>query len=102
MMAVMSDGARTEADSGRSYKSIVRANVLTVFNVILAVAGGLTLVFGDWQDALFLGILVANSGIGILQEVRAKQALDRLSALVAPHATVVHDGVASRVAVEEV
>jgi cation-transporting P-type ATPase E len=86
---------------GRSYGSIVRANVFTVFNLILAVAGGLTLAFGEWQDALFLGILVANSGIGILQEVRAKRALDRLSALVAPHATVVRGGAPRKVEVDE-
>jgi len=94
-------GAATEEPQGRSYKSIVRANVFTVFNLILAVAGGLTLVFGEWQDALFLGILVANSAIGIVQEVRAKRALDRLSALVAPHATVVRDGTPRKVEVED-
>ena len=78
--------------SSRSYASIVRANVLTVFNLILAVFGGLMLAFGSWQDALFLGVLVANSLIGITQEVRAKRALDRLSALVVPTATVLRDG----------
>ena len=88
--------------TSRSTWSIVRANVLTVFNVILLVAGIVTLAFGQWQDALFLGILVANSGIGIFQEVRAKNALDRLAALVAPTATVVRDGEARQVAVEEV
>jgi P-type E1-E2 ATPase len=94
-------GAVTEEPQGRSYKSIVRANVFTVFNLILAIAGGLTLIFGEWQDALFLGILVANSAIGIVQEVRAKKALDRLSALVAPHATVVRDGSPHKVEVGE-
>ncbi|HEY3542700.1 MAG TPA: HAD-IC family P-type ATPase [Gaiellaceae bacterium] len=88
--------------SSRSYASIVRANVLTVFNLILAVAGVATLAFGDWQDALFLGILVANAGIGTLQEVRAKRALDRLSALVAPAATVIRGGRARTVAVGDV
>ena len=78
--------------SSRSYASIVRANVFTVFNLILAVFGGLMLAFGSWQDALFLGVLVANSLIGITQEVRAKRALDRLSALVVPTATVLRDG----------
>jgi len=78
--------------SSRSYLSIVRANVLTVFNGILAAFGVLTLVFGDWRDALFLGILVANAAIGITQEVRAKRTLDRLAALVAPVATVIRDG----------
>jgi cation-transporting P-type ATPase E len=80
--------------SSRSYASIVRANVLTVFNLILAVAGTATLLFGQWQDALFLGVLVGNSAIGIVQEVRAKRALDRLAALVAPTATVMRDGAA--------
>ena len=88
--------------SSRSYASIVRANVLTVFNLILAVFGALMLAFGSWQDALFLGILVANSTIGIVQEVRAKRALDRLSALVVPTATVLRDGEPHHLPREEV
>jgi cation-transporting ATPase E len=88
--------------SSRSYASIVRANVLTVFNAILAGFGVLTLAFGDWRDALFLGVIVANSGIGITQEVRAKRALDRLSLLVAPQARVRRDGIVRPVAVDEV
>jgi len=87
--------------SSRSYASIVRANVFTIFNLILLVAGTATLIFGEWQDALFLGVLVANSGIGIVQEVRAKRTLDRLAALVAPTASVVRDGAAQTVAPEE-
>jgi P-type E1-E2 ATPase len=94
-------GAPPRPATSRSYASIVRANVFTVFNLILAVAGAATLAFGDWQDALFLGILVANAGIGTLQEVRAKRALDRLSALVAPGATLVRDGQARLAPVAE-
>jgi cation-transporting P-type ATPase E len=86
----------------RSYASIVRANVLTVFNLILACFGVLTLIFGDARDALFLGVIVANSAIGITQEVRAKRALDRLSLLVAPQATVRRDDATRQVSVEEV
>ena len=78
--------------TSRSYASIVRTNVLTVFNLVLAAFGALTLAFGEWRDALFLGVLLANTTIGITQEVRAKRALDRLAALVAPRATVVRDG----------
>ena len=88
--------------SSRSYASIVRANVFTVFNLILAVAGAATLAFGAWQDALFLGVLVANATIGIGQEVRAKRALDQLSAVVAPHASVLRDGEPRQLPVEEV
>jgi magnesium-transporting ATPase (P-type) len=88
--------------TSRSYASIVRANVFTIFNLILAVAGAVTIAFGEWQDALFLGILFFNSAIGIVQEVRAKRALDRLAALVAPTATVVRDGAARQVGVGQV
>jgi P-type E1-E2 ATPase len=92
--------ARTGAS--RSYGSIVRANVFTLFNLILAAFGTVTLLYGDWRDALFLGILVANTAIGIVQEVRAKRALDRLSALVAPSANVVRDGRPRPLHVDEV
>jgi cation-transporting P-type ATPase E len=88
--------------SSRSYAGIVRANVLTVFNLILAGFGALTLIFGDWRDALFLGVIVANAGIGITQEVRAKRALDRLSLLVVPAARVRRDGVVRPLSVEQV
>jgi cation-transporting P-type ATPase E len=88
--------------TSRSTASIVRANVFTPFNAILAALGLLTLVFADWRDALFLAIIVANSGIGIWQELRAKRALDRLAALVAPHAKVVRDGETRAVDVESV
>jgi P-type E1-E2 ATPase len=84
--------SRASDRSSRSYASIVVANVATVFNLILLAFGVLTLALGDPRDALFLGIVVANSAIGIVQEVRAKRTLDRLQALVAPTATVVRDG----------
>jgi cation-transporting ATPase E len=95
-------GPPTPPATSRSTASIVRANVLTPFNAILAALGLLTLVFADWRDALFLFIIAANSGIGIWQELRAKRSLDRLAALVAPKATVLRDGSPRDVAVEEV
>ena len=88
--------------SSRSYASILRANTLNVPNGILFAFGVLTLSFGLWQDALFLGILVANVAVGSFQEVRSKRALDRLAALVAPEAVVVRDGADRRVGVDQV
>jgi magnesium-transporting ATPase (P-type) len=99
---LLAAGRPQRPGSSRSYASIVRANVLTVFNLILAGFGAVTLIFGDARDALFLGIIVANAGIGITQEVRAKRALDRLSLLVAPHARVSRDGLVRQLAVEDV
>jgi magnesium-transporting ATPase (P-type) len=95
-------GPSEPAASSRSLRSIVRANTLTVFNVILVAFGVLTLVFADWRDALFVFILVVNSAIGILGEVRAKRSLDRLAALVAPVARVVRDGRPRELRVAEV
>lgn len=95
-------GPREPPPSSRSYGSIVRANVLTVFNLVLLVFGVITLAFGKWQDAIFLAILVANAGIGIAQEIRAKNALDRLAALVTPTARVVRDGEVRELRVDDV
>ena len=64
--------------------------------------GVLTITFGSWRDALFLGILVSNIAIGSFQGIRSKWALDRLAALVAPEALVVRDGVDRRLPVEQV
>lgn len=88
--------------SSRSYASIPRANTVTGPNAILLVFGVLTITLGSWRDALFLGILVANIGIGSFQEIRSKRELDRLAALVALEAVVVRDGVERRVAVDQV
>jgi magnesium-transporting ATPase (P-type) len=95
-------GESDARESTRSTASIVRANVFTPFNAILLALGVLTLLFADWRDALFLGIIVSNSGIGIWQELHAKRKLDALAALVAPHAKVVRDGTDVVVAVDEV
>jgi magnesium-transporting ATPase (P-type) len=95
-------GPLPEPATSRSYRSIAIANTFTIFNLILAVFGAATLAFGNPKDALFLGILIANTAIGTAQEVRAKRALDRLAAVVAPTATVVRDGRPREVAIAEV
>jgi cation-transporting P-type ATPase E len=78
--------------TSRSYASIVRSNTLTLFNLILGGFFVLIVAAGRPADGLFAGILVANAAIGILQDVRAKRALDRLALLIAPHARAVRDG----------
>jgi magnesium-transporting ATPase (P-type) len=76
----------------RTIAQIVRSNVLTRFNAVLGGLLAVILVVGDVRDALFGLVLVANSGIGIFQEVRAKRTLDRLVVLTAPRARVVRTG----------
>ena len=95
-------GEPPESPTSRSTSTIVRANAITPFNAILLALGLLTLLFADWRDALFLGIILTNTGIGIWQELRARRKLDELAALVAPQATVVRDGVPRSLHVSEV
>jgi len=78
--------------SSRSLAAIVRANVLTLFNAILGTLLVLILLFGELRDALFGIVLVSNMLIGIIQELRAKITLDRLSVLSATRARVRRDG----------
>ena len=93
---------RAPAARSRSLWEIVRANVFTRFNAILGVLLVVILTVGPYQDALFGVVLVANTGIGIYQEWRAKRTLDRLTLLTAPHVTVVRDGEREDVGVEDV
>ncbi len=81
----------------RTIAQILRANVLTRFNAILTVLLVVIVIVGPLQDALFGLVLVANSGVGILQELRAKRTLDRLSVLNAPTARVMRDGVVAEI-----
>jgi magnesium-transporting ATPase (P-type) len=73
-------------------RSIVLANVLTLFNGIILVFFILVLSQGLWADALFGVIAIINSAIGIRQEFKAKETLDNLALLVSPQAEVIRDG----------
>jgi cation-transporting ATPase E len=88
--------------TSRTYGEIIRANVLTRFNAILGTMLVIVLAVGSPADALFGIILVVNSLIGIVQEVRAKRTLDQLAVLAAPRARVVRNGDVLECAVEEV
>lgn len=81
-----------EQQSSRSVASIVRANVFTLFNGIILVFFILVLSQALWADALFGVIAIANSAIGIRQEMKAKETLDALALLVAPRAGAIRDG----------
>lgn len=92
----------SDARSSRSVGQIVRANVLTPFNGLLATLFVVIAATGRWQNGLFGLVIVANAAIGVIQELRAKRTLDRLAVLNAPRARVVRDGVVSEIAVEDV
>ena len=87
---------------GRTVAQILRANVLTRFNAILGVLFVVVMVVGPVQDALFGAVLVVNTGFGVVQELRAKRALDRLAILTAARAQVIREGVANEIPVDQV
>jgi cation-transporting P-type ATPase E len=86
----------------RTVAQIIRSNVLTRFNALLGGMLAIILVVGPLQDALFGVVLVANALIGIVQEVRAKRTLDRLTLLTSPKATVIRDGAITDLTLGEV
>ena len=76
----------------KSVKDIIKENLFTYFNLIFAVIAVMLCLVGSFRDLTFLPVIIANTLIGIIQEIRAKQVLDKLTMLNAPHATVVRDG----------
>ena len=82
----------TSKQTSRSLMDIVRANVFTLFNAIIFTAMVVVLATGSWKDAVFGVVILVNTGIGIVTELKAKRTLDRLSILIAAHAMVRRGG----------
>ncbi|MEU0215220.1 HAD-IC family P-type ATPase [Streptomyces sp. NPDC006265] len=88
--------------SSRSTVDIVRANVFTRFNAIIGVLWLIMLVVAPIQDSLFGFVILANTGIGIVQEWRAKKTLDSLALIGEVRPTVRRDGTAAPVSTSEI
>src|SRR4029450_12463709 len=86
----------------RTIGQIVRSNLVTRFNLLLGSLLAVILVVGPLQDALFGLVIVANTVVGIAQEMRARRTLARLEVINAPRARVLRDGQLSDLAVGEV
>ncbi|MBB6171436.1 cation-transporting ATPase E [Nocardiopsis mwathae] len=78
--------------ASRTLGQIVRGNVFTRINAMIAVLFGIIAVIGPMQDGLFALVIVINTLIGIVQELRAKRTLDKLAIVNAAHPRVVRDG----------
>ncbi|MFJ2234416.1 cation-translocating P-type ATPase [Streptomyces sp. NPDC087859] len=88
--------------SSRSMADIVRANVFTRFNAIIGVLWLIMLFVAPFQDSLFGYVIIANTGIGIIQEWRAKKTLDSLAVIGEARPTVRRDGVALEVSTSDI
>ena len=76
----------------RSVRQIVRENTLTLFNAINVILAVFVLVTGSYKNMLFMVVIVCNTAIGIVQEIRSKRTTDRLSIVASSKATVLRDG----------
>lgn len=85
-------GNAVKTSSSRSIVDIIRANVFTLFNGIILGAMVLVLLTGSWKDAVFGVVIIVNTGIGIVTELKSKRTLDKLSILVASDYLVHRDG----------
>ena len=85
----------------KTIPEIIKSNLLTYFNLVFAVLAVLLTVAGSFRNMSFLLIVVANLLIGIVQEIRAKKVLDRLSVLNSPTALVIRDGQQAEIPAEE-
>ncbi len=93
---------KQENHISKSVGQILRDNLMTFFNLINIILAVLILSVGSYKNAAFMGIVVCNTAIGIIQELRAKRTLDRLSLMSAAKATVRRDGREFQVALEDV
>ena len=92
---------RADVGTGLTTGEIIRSNTFTYFNFIFLIITILLCLVGSFRNLTFLPIIIANTCIGIFQEIRAKHTLEKMSILNAPHAMVVRDGQINRVASEE-
>src|SRR5262249_16450816 len=96
------DANATARRTSRPVSEIIRANVLTRFNAIVGALAAVVLVTGHPQDALFGLVIVANTGIGVVQELRAKRTLDRLAVLGEEPVRVMRDGVETKLRPQDI
>ncbi|MEN9752786.1 MAG: hypothetical protein RL670_477, partial [Actinomycetota bacterium] len=91
-----------DLSTSRSLLSILRSNLLTLFNGVVGGAFLLLLLLGQWKDALFGIAVISNVLIGIIQEFNSKRALDKLALLHQPNARVRRDGELVQVASDDI
>mgnify|MGYP002627192478 FL=1 len=78
--------------SSKTVGQIILGNVLTYFNMIFFILAALVIAVGSWVNLTFMPVVIANIVIGIVQELRSKQTLDKLSILTSPKGIVVREG----------
>jgi len=92
---------QTDISTDKTTKEIILSNTLTYFNLIFLIITVLLILVGSFRNLTFLPIIIGNTLIGIIQELRAKKTLEKMNFLNAPHADVVRDGALQQIRSEE-
>lgn len=92
---------RADISTDKTTKEIVISNVFTYFNLIFLVITKLLIMVGSFRNLTFLPIIIGNTVIGIVQEIRAKKTLEKMSLLNAPRADVIRNGSVKQISTEE-
>lgn len=92
---------RADISTDKTTKKIVISNVFTYFNLIFLVITILLIMVGSFRNLTFLPIIIGNTVIGIVQEIRAKKTLEKMSLLNAPRADVIRNGSVKQISTEE-
>lgn len=93
---------KVENKNTKTYASIFFSNIFTFFNLLCFAVAGCLIAVGAFTDLLFLIIIFCNIFIGIIQEIKAKKTIEKISLVTAPSASVIRDGVKREVPVDEV
>ena len=86
----------------KSYKRIFYDNICTLFNLINVILFVLLLLVGSYKNLLFIGVVFFNTIIGIIQEIRSKRSVDKLTILTESKVTVVRDGKEIKISKDEI
>ena len=92
---------RADISGSRSVPEILASNIFTYFNLIFAILAALLIFAESYRNLTFLPVVIGNTLIGIVQELRAKYILDKMTLLNAPHTEVLRDGKFKRINSDE-
>ena len=76
----------------KTVSQIVLGNIFTYFNIVFFILAAFVIAVRSWNNLMFMGVVVLNTAIGIVQELRSKKTLDKLTLLNSPKGTVVRYG----------
>ena len=88
--------------STKPTSKIIKDNALTLFNLINVILAVAVLCVGSYRNLMFMGVVICNAIIGVIQEIRAKKTIERLNLISSSHATVLRNGKKKKIKIEKV